>query len=548
MKQTVLLLLGLTMLSLPSTAQSVGIGTNTPDPRAILELKTDSKGFLPPRLTWAQVQSITTPAEGLLVFDVTLHRFRVYTNGRWEVLGLEQKDIHDPPGHATHLIATGVASILALDAEYLPDGGLLVAGYYTGQPSFGVFQLPFAAVARTFITRYDNNGTVTWAKATGGSTIQDLAYDICLDNAGNIYVVGIFSGTVDLDPGAGTDNHISNGNSDVYFLKLDGSGNFTFGRHFGGTGSDRGLCVAFNGSSGIIIGGMFSNTVDFDPSASTTNLGSNGLTDAFFAQYDENGNFVYAKKMGGLSNEEVGNIKVSGGTIIAAGIFDNTTDFDPGAGILNLTSAGNNDIFFGSYDMSGNLQFVKRVGGAGVEHLQELFIDGSGTIYICGFFEQTCDFDPNAGTVNTTSLGSSDGFISKYTSAGAYTNHYTITSTGFESVSSVFIDNSGNMTITGTLSNSTTDVDPHPGRIMNIDHIGGNDIYVAKYNGAGEPIWAKAIGSFTDNETPACTAFSPDGKQLLILGSTSATRYKNLSGELILNNTARYFLDWYREL
>lgn len=548
MKQTGLLLLGLAILSLPATAQSVGIGTNTPNPAAILELKTDSKGFLPPRLTWAQVQSITTPAEGLLVFDLTLHRFRVYTNGRWEVLGFEQKDIHDPPGHATHIIAAGIATITTTDAEYLQDGGLLITGYYTGQPSFGVFQLPFTTAARTFVTRYDNNGTVIWSKASGGSTVQDLSFDLCLDNAGNIYVVGVFSGTVDLDPGAGTDQHVSNGASDIYFFKLNGAGDFSWGRHMGGTGIDRGSCIIFDGSAGIIIGGSFSNTVDFDPSPSTMNLVVTGLVDSYFARYDENGNFIYAKKIGGPSNEDLESIKLSGGTMVIAGTFSGTTDFDPGAGVANLMSAGNNDIFFGSYDMSGNLQFAKRVGGAGSESFQDLFIDGSGSIYICGYFEQTCDFDPNAGTVSSTSLGSSDGFISKYTSSGAYTTHYTITSTGFESVSSVFIDNSGNMTIAGTLSNSMTDVDPHLGRIMNIDHIGGNDIYVAKYNSAGEPIWARTIGSFTHNETPSCTAFSPDGKQLFILGSTSAARYKNLSGELILNNTAQYFLDWYREL
>lgn len=53
-----------------SMAQNVGIGTNTPDNTAILDLKSDSMGFLAPRLTLAQRNAITAPAHGLIIFNV----------------------------------------------------------------------------------------------------------------------------------------------------------------------------------------------------------------------------------------------------------------------------------------------------------------------------------------------------------------------------------------------------------------------------------------------------------------------------------------------
>jgi hypothetical protein len=53
--------------SFTSSAQ-VGIGTTTPDASAALEIESTTKGFLPPRMTLAQINAIATPAEGLMVY------------------------------------------------------------------------------------------------------------------------------------------------------------------------------------------------------------------------------------------------------------------------------------------------------------------------------------------------------------------------------------------------------------------------------------------------------------------------------------------------
>jgi hypothetical protein len=47
----------------------VGIGTNAPHTSAMLEVSSTSKGFLPPRMTAAQRSNITSPVEGLLVYQ-----------------------------------------------------------------------------------------------------------------------------------------------------------------------------------------------------------------------------------------------------------------------------------------------------------------------------------------------------------------------------------------------------------------------------------------------------------------------------------------------
>ncbi|MBK7669533.1 MAG: SBBP repeat-containing protein [Sphingobacteriaceae bacterium] len=66
-------------------------------------------------------------------------------------------------------------------------------------------------------------------------------------------------------------------------------------------------------------------------------------------------NLVWAKKLGGTGDEFGKTIAVdASGNVYTAGFFTGTTDFDPGAGISNLTSSGGFDIFVSKLDASGN--------------------------------------------------------------------------------------------------------------------------------------------------------------------------------------------------
>jgi len=86
MKQLILFICG--FLPLLATAQNVGINTDgtQPDNSAILDVKSDSKGLLLPRLSKAQRTGIATPAIGLTVFDTDSYSFWIFRgdlNGGW---------------------------------------------------------------------------------------------------------------------------------------------------------------------------------------------------------------------------------------------------------------------------------------------------------------------------------------------------------------------------------------------------------------------------------------------------------------------------------
>jgi hypothetical protein len=65
---------------------NVGIGTSSPSASAILQADSTTRGFLPPRMTTTQKNAISTPAQGLMVFDTTLVKLCVYNGTTWETI------------------------------------------------------------------------------------------------------------------------------------------------------------------------------------------------------------------------------------------------------------------------------------------------------------------------------------------------------------------------------------------------------------------------------------------------------------------------------
>jgi hypothetical protein len=171
--------------------------------------------------------------------------------------------------------------------------------------------------------------------------------------------------------------------------------------------------------------GTFSGAVDFDPSLTGISiLASDGNGQSLFiSKLDSNGNFVWAKSMGGDGYEYATGITIDGsGNSYITGSFHGTVDADPSlTGVKNLTSAGNADIFINKLDSSGNFVWAKSMGGADYDISRDLAIDARGNVYTTGYFQGIADFDPSlAGTTKLTSGGGDDIFISKLDSSGNF--------------------------------------------------------------------------------------------------------------------------------
>ncbi|PPK96297.1 hypothetical protein LY01_00115 [Nonlabens xylanidelens] len=101
----------------------VGINTNLPDPSAMLDISSDDKGLLVPRMTTAERLLITAPADGLMVYDTDLQDFKYYRSGEWNYIGRSQirenyKLVKDISDLSDELIA-GSGSQYLLNTDFL---------------------------------------------------------------------------------------------------------------------------------------------------------------------------------------------------------------------------------------------------------------------------------------------------------------------------------------------------------------------------------------------------------------------------------------------
>jgi len=64
-------------------AQNVGIGTNNPDPKALVHLEDSTRGLLPTRMTTAQRDTLTNKPEGLVIYNVTTHCLEFWNGSNW---------------------------------------------------------------------------------------------------------------------------------------------------------------------------------------------------------------------------------------------------------------------------------------------------------------------------------------------------------------------------------------------------------------------------------------------------------------------------------
>lgn len=386
---------------------------------------------------------------------------------------------------------------VALDGS----GNVYITGSFTGTVDFdpgpGVVNLTSTAVntADIFIAKYDANGNYLYAKQMGGIS-ADNAYSLFVDAAGNVYITGTFSGTADFDPGAGVVNLVSAGSLDIFFAKYDAAGNYVYAKSIGGTSIDYAASLSVDGSNNVYITGYYQGTVDFNPGAGVANLVSAGSDDVFFAKYDVSGNYVYAKSIGGTGFDNGFSIKADGsGNVYVTGSFSGTADFDPGAGVVNLVSAGGADIFIAKYNASGNYVYAKGMGGTATDNGNNIKVDGSGNVYVTGYFTGTADFDPGAGVVNLISAGVNDIFAAKYDASGNYIYAKSFGGSGNDAGAKILVDGSGNIYVAGSFSN-TADFDPGAA-VVNLVSAGSNDIFIAKYNTAGDYIYAKSMGGTT---------------------------------------------------
>jgi dienelactone hydrolase len=281
--------------------------------------------------------------------------------------------------------------------------------------------------------KYDPYGDTLWARRYNGlGNLQDYAYAIALDDAGNVYVTG--------------ESYSSGTNFDYATIKYDASGNEKWVKRYDGlAGSeDCAQAIALDGWGNIYVTGFSSST------------GTNH--DYATIKYYLNGDTAWIRRYDGASNssDQAVDLAVdSSGNVCVTG-------FSWGG----LTSL---DYLTVRYDSSGNLLWSRRYNGPanGEDRASAIAVDDSNNVYVTGY-------STGAGTLR-------DYATIKYRSDGdtAWISRYDGPANDRDQAKALVVDYAGNVYVTGFSWASGTNLD-----FATIKYLTNGDTgWVRRYNG-----------------------------------------------------------------
>jgi hypothetical protein len=256
--------------------------------------------------------------------------------------------------------------------------------------------------------------------------------------------------------------------------------------------SNKVVCSSTNGTNPVCDNGICRLTCVSGYADCNAGIGS---SDGCEKQLDPK--HLWSKRFGG-SNDDWGNsvfVDSSGNVYVTGWFRSYTIDFGGGA----LTNAGVDDIFLAKFDSNGNHLWSKRFGGSGDDRGYSVSVDSSGNVYITGYFmSSTIDFGGGA----LTNAGYADIFLAKFDSNGNHLWSKRFGGSSSDIGSSVSVDSSGNVYITGYFGSST--IGFGGGALTNA---GGScygytclDIFLAKFDSNGNHLWSKRFGGSSDDQ------------------------------------------------
>ena len=323
-------------------------------------------------------------------------------------------------------------------------------------------------------------------------------------------------------------------------------------KSIGGEQQDFGKSLSdIDNEGNIIITGNFSSTMDFDPGEGSFDINPNGENDVFIEKLDSNGNFLWVKTIGGVSDDKVNSIEIDiEGNIYITGSFKNTVDFDPGEAVFEATSPGsskslyilklasdgsfgwlythtshlengynitinnneeiiiganeNSNLAFLKLDTNGNLIWSKTIFSSSSIRSNKISIDSNNNIYTVGYCSGDVDFDPGPDTYNSEGIGYFDSFILKIDTEGNFNWAKRYGDWNDCSGKDMVLDNDNNLFVLGTFHGTINFGTPESEIILTTGFSGigaaTSDYYIQKLDQNGIPIWAKSFGSSNESD------------------------------------------------
>ena len=248
-------------------------------------------------------------------------------------------------------------------------------------------------------------------------------------------------------------------------------------RQFGTVAMDFALAAAGDGLGGVYLAGVTSGSLA-GPNA--------GGGDAWVARYDSTGNPQWVRQLGTCEPEGAyaaapdgsGGVYLSGST--------------PGS--FGGANAGSVDVWFAHYDRAGNLRWIRQLGSSGYDCSDAAAADGSGGLFVAGF---------TTGSIGGPSIGGQDAWVSRYDGAGNQLWIAQFGTSDWDETAAAAADGAGGVFVTGHTSGNFAG-----------PNSGFSDAWVARYDGVGNQVWTRQLGSSGPDRSNAAVADSSGGVYL----------------------------------
>jgi hypothetical protein len=297
-------------------------------------------------------------------------------------------------------------------------------------------------------------------------------------------------------------------------------------KQIGSSGFDMGNRIVGTPDGGYVVAGIFSGTVNFNPSG-TTRLTARGDTDIYIAKYSASSKLVWVKQFGGIEyTEEIadedfidfaadplraGGLFVHGvgsdpvlaaeyatdlavgadGSVFVTGDFLGAVDFDPGHGRKILTTFDNDfyDGFILKLNSNGGLNFVRQIGDRFTDTVSSIAFDSSNNIFVTGLFSRDVNFVPGKLRFLRHADGRADGYVMKMSPTGTviWVDQFGSDATKkpeLDAGNDIAVDSSGNVFVGGTYTGDATFTSTN-GKSIILDGEKRSDGVVAKYSNDG---------------------------------------------------------------
>ncbi|MDX1911395.1 MAG: hypothetical protein SFV22_07910, partial [Saprospiraceae bacterium] len=333
------------------------------------------------------------------------------------------------------------------------DNGYFVMGYtasWDGDVSNNNNSVDFWGV------KLDSTGALEWERCYGGSKGDAPKYMKLTNDDGFIFCGFVESGDGDVSG--------FHGDSDMWVVKTDPSGNIIWQKCIGGSDDDNAWEVEPTADGGYVVVGW---TLSDDGDVSF----SHGSYDVWVVKLSAEGELVWQKTYGGsdfdygysISQTSDGGYIVSGQSQSADGDLSGGLDGGADAWVIKL-------------DSEGKIEWQKEYGGTGLDRANEIIQTPDGGYLFCGHTTST------DGDVNVN-YGIYDVWVVKLSNTGAIEWQQVMGGSGQDSGIFMTLHSEGGCLVTGLLGSQE-----YPG-----NH-GSMDFWVIRLSESGEIIWQRAYG------------------------------------------------------